>query len=432
MTKIQHFEVCIVGAGAAGMFAAIAASKKYDSIAKSKSSILVLEKNRKPGVKILMSGGTRCNITHATDEVGIANAFGNQGRFLRSALNSLTPQKIIEWIEERGVKTKREDTGKIFPVSNKAIDVRDAIWNEVAGHCTCRTGVAVTSIEKTDDFFLVTTEDTIYQCQTLIIASGGQSYPGCGTTGDGYAWARQFGHTIVKPVPSLTPIKSLESWVHELSGVTCERVCISIHGEKKKSSHHQTTLDVRRQKAMSQNPDSLLFTHFGFSGPAALNPSRFVAYSDQQNELEMQIDFLPNRNGEQLSSDLIELKSKAGQKELRSILHGELQRRLLEKLIQKTGLSSNATLSDLSHKSLRRIVTELKQCRIPINGTLGFKKAEVTAGGVSLKEIDSKTMQSKLVPNLYFAGEILDVDGPIGGFNFQAAFSTGWVAGLNH
>lgn len=430
----NHYDLIIIGAGAAGMFAAISAAKKIGS--DSRSRILLIEKSNKPGVKILISGGTRCNITHATDESGIAEAFGNQGRFLRSALAAMPPQQVIRLVESRGVATKREDTGKIFPISNRAIDVRDAFWELVKQGCTTRLGEAVISIDRVSDQFQIMTnaaKANVVTANQLIIACGGQSYPGCGTTGDGYAWARQFGHTIVKTVPSLTPIKSSETWVHELSGLTCPRVGVSVIGEKEKpAKRNQTTFDTLRQKQLSKSPDSLLFTHFGFSGPAILNPSRFVAYSNHQTELELSLDFEPDQSLEQLAESFVSKKQTDRNRSVDFLLNRNIQKRLAEKIVALSNLSAHQKLPEVSNKELRRLAETIKRVRIPISGTLGFKKAEVTAGGVSLDEVNSKTMESKKQEKLFIVGELLDLDGPIGGYNFQAAFSTGWLAGMQY
>lgn len=423
------WDVLVVGAGAAGLMAATSAGA-------SGQRVLVLEKNRKIGVKILMSGGTRCNITHNCDARGIAEAFGRQGKFLRSALAALPPEDVIRMIESQGVATKVEPTGKIFPVSNKAIDVRDALVKlATAAGAEILTEQPVRSIEAVDVLetvagsgphrFEVRTDAGTFRCRNLVITTGGKSYPGCGTTGDGYAWAQQFGHSIVRTVPALAPVVCHEDWVHSLSGITIDDCELGVLIEPPKRK--QKPLDVRR--------GPLLFTHFGFSGPTVMNLSRAITQFEaaklpadaELEHLVLRCDFLPTITDNDLESKLQDQRQTAGKQATAQSLTPYLPRRLVEMLLQRADVPAEQKNADLSKKHLQQLVDAIKRTTVPLHGTLGYKKAEVTAGGVNLKEIDSRNMQSKLHPGLFFAGEILDLDGPIGGFNFQAAFSTGWA-----
>jgi predicted Rossmann fold flavoprotein len=416
-------DLIIVGGGAAGLWAAARS-------AECGCRTLLLEKNNQVGVKILMSGGTRCNITHATDHRGIADAFATfdkkQAGFLRSALATMPPEQVIELIEAEGVATKIEETGKIFPVSNRAIDVRDALLNR-ATDCGAQiqTDSPVVSIRKEADSFVVTTEQAEFSASRVLITSGGQSYPGCGTTGDGYAWAKKFGHTIVNPVPALTPITTNEDWITSLKGITLPDASISVvqRDLERESNGYgpKQFLDTRRS--------SLLLTHFGFSGPAALDLSRVITRSDERSQMCLVCDFVTTLDFEPLLVQLSNRFRNAGKKNLATILPEFVPRRLAEAVIVQSSVLPDTRAAELSKRQIRKLAMGLKSCVVPISGTLGFRKAEVTAGGVSLAEVDSRTMQSKLVDGLYFAGEVLDIDGPIGGFNFQAAFSTGWLAG---
>ena len=419
----MQYDLIIVGAGAAGLFAAARA-------AECGCKTLVLEKNSQAGVKILMSGGTRCNITHATDQRGIAAAFAKfdkkQAKFLRSALASLPPDRVIELLEAEGVRTKVEDTGKIFPVSNKAIDVRDALLKRVNDFgAEIQVNHAVEAIQRTGDSFSLTTTRGSFTARQLLITSGGQSYPGCGTTGDGYVWARQFGHTIVNPVPALTPIKTDEVWVRELKGITLPDAAISV-------VRYDPTRDVtgyRTKQFLDTRRSSLLFTHFGLSGPSALDISRLITRDSDRNQLRLVCDLQPHIGFEQFQTQLFNAFRSGGQKQIGSIMPDFAPRRLAETSLACCDVPADTRAAEVSKKQVRQLATFYKACVIPISGTLGFRKAEVTAGGVSLVEVDSRTMQSKLITGLFFAGEVLDIDGPIGGFNFQAAFSTGWLAG---
>ncbi len=419
----MQFDLIIVGGGAAGLIAAARA-------AECGCRTLLLEKNDQAGVKILMSGGTRCNITHATDHRGIAQAFAafdrKQAGFLRSALAALPPERVVELIEAEGVATKVEDTGKIFPVSNRAVDIRDALLRRAtAAGSTLRINSPVTSIAKTDDGFSVATPSEQFSTRRLLITSGGRSYPGSGTTGDGYAWARQFGHTVVHPVPALTPVTTNEDWVRELKGITLPDVAVSLVVQDPEREQH----GYGAKQFLTTRRSSLLLAHFGFSGPAALDISRVITRRADSAALNVVCDFVPETSFDDLLAQLTASCRNNGRKQIAPLLHEVVPRRLAETLVLRAIGPVNVPAAEVSKGQLRKLVTLLKACVIPSSGTLGFRKAEVTAGGVHLKEVDSKTMQSKLMSGLYFAGEVLDVDGPIGGFNFQAAFSTGWLAG---
>lgn len=397
---------------------------------------LLLEKNRKLGVKILMSGGTRCNITHHCDVRDIVSAFGRQGKFLHSALAALPPQDVIKKIEEQGVPTKIEATGKIFPVSNKAIDVRDALV-ELArqGSVSIRPEQTVTKLARSATGFEVQTQTETFQCRSLIITTGGKSYPGCGTTGDGYHWAEQFEHTIVPPVPALVPILNACPWANELKGITIEKTVVDVWQPEQEIPPGAELSKSQRKKLMARSiakrEGSFLFTHWGFSGPAVLDVSREVARHPDRKSLELVCDFQPSISAPHLQAQLAAKKSQNGKQLAINLLHDWFPKRMAESLLESASINPNTRNAELSKQNLVQIESQVKRCRFEINGTLGFEKAEVTAGGVNLKEIDSKSMQSKTTPGLFFAGEVLDLDGPIGGFNFQAAFSTGWLAGLS-
>jgi predicted Rossmann fold flavoprotein len=403
------FETIAIGAGAAGLLAATRAAERG-------RRTLLLEKNRKPGVKILMSGGTRCNITHATDRRGIVGAFGEQGPFLHSALAALGPDELLAMFHAEGVATKVEPGGKVFPTSDRALDVLRALERMLA-----RSGAqlvldeAVTGIDPNGAGFQVRTNRRSLTAKKVIVTVGGQSYPGCGTAGDGYAWAKALGHTIVPPRPALVPLLSPAPWVHELRGVTVPDVVVSIaESGEKPVSHHR---------------GSFLFTHFGLSGPVVMDLSRVVTERPHVASWQAVCDFLPAMKEAELTARLATEAAAAGKKAVVNFLDQLAPRRLVEALMKLAHVPIERRFAELSKTERTALVQALKSTAIPINGSLGFKKAEVTAGGVSLADVDSRTMQSKRTPNLYLAGEILDLDGPIGGYNFQAAFSTGYLAG---
>ena len=435
-SDVAVYDIAVIGAGAAGMLAAARAAERG-------LRVVLVEKNRKAGVKILMSGGTRCNITQATDRRGIVVAFGSQGSFLHSALAALGPEELIAMFHAEGVATKVEPTGKVFPVSDRAIDVRDALLRmlERAG-VEMRLGEAVIDIKNEPNAlasgveannlernspeasacgsqqckFLVVTERGKISAEKVILTTGGQSYPGCGTTGDGYAWARALGHTIVLPRPALVPLRSPASWVHELSGVTIPDVRIQIIGRES-------------TKPLAERRGSFLFTHFGLSGPVAMDVSRAITANPDAPGWQAVCDFLPSTTREQLLTQLAQEAVSNGKRAVSAIANEWLPRRLAEALLTEATIALDHRVAELGKQQRNQLVDAIKRQAIPLSGSLGFKKAEVTAGGVALAEVDSRNMQSKLVPGLFLAGEILDLDGPIGGYNFQAAFSTGSLAG---
>ncbi|MFZ4609019.1 MAG: NAD(P)/FAD-dependent oxidoreductase [Gemmataceae bacterium] len=403
-----NWDVIVVGAGAAGLLAGISAGK-------SGAKTLVLEKNRKPGVKILMSGGTRCNITHNTDNRGIVKAFGNNGKFLHSPLAAFSVDETIRFFNQAGVATKIEATGKIFPVSNKALDVLDALLNQLKHeNATLVLETPVLDIDATEDGFLLKTNLQTFHAKKIILTTGGLSFPGCGTTGDGYKFAMKFGHSIKETQPALAPLKTDARWVHELSGVTIPDVGVTA---------------CLNEKPMMQDRGSFLFTHFGLSGPVILNVSKALNSLSNFKNSSLKLDFLPSVKETDLEAKLQSFASTDGKKLLSVALGELLPRRLLEGLFSQIGFSPERKCAGISKDERKAIVVSIKSKSVNITGTLGYAKAEVTTGGVSLDEVNSKTMESKLKKGLYLAGEILDLDGPIGGFNFQAAWSTGFLAG---
>lgn len=406
---LENRDVVVIGAGAAGLLAAARAAERG-------RSTMLLEKNRKPGVKILMSGGTRCNLTHNTDARGIIKAYGVQGRFLSFALAALGPRDVVNLVEAEGVPTKIEPGGKIFPVSNRATDVLDALMKRFQ-----RSGAVLAleeplrEVARDGPSFLLTTAKRTLRADKIIITVGGQSYPGSGTAGDGYAWARHFEHTVVPPRPALVPLAVQLPWVRELLGITVPDVRVRLQDPE------GAVLDERR--------GSFLFTHFGLSGPVVLDVSREVTGHPRPGKLVLVCDFLPDMSAEELDRHVREAIAASGKKPLGKLLPDALPVRLRETLVVQAGLTPDRPGAELRQDERLRLIQAVKETRIALSGALGFEKAEVTAGGVALNEVDPRTMQSQRVPNLYFAGEVLDLDGPIGGYNFQAAFSTGWLAG---
>ncbi len=406
---MPDWDAVIVGAGAAGLMAAIHAAERG-------RRVLLLEKGKKPGVKILMSGGTRCNITHDCDARGIIAAFGTNGKFLHSALAAHSPKDSIAFFNGEGVATKIEDTGKIFPVSNRAVDVLEALLKRLhRSGATLATTEPMTAMQQLPEGgFRITTPQRELTCEHVLITAGGKSYPGCGTTGDGYAWATQFGHTIVPTCPALVPLTVQPAWVGELRGITLPDVNLKV---------------LDRGKLLTSRRGSMLFAHFGLTGPAPLDVSRAVSGHPHPASLVLEVDLLPTLPEPQFEAFLQAESLASGKKQLAVVLAEKLPRRVCDQLLLLCGQALDRRAAALSKVDRQKLVASVKRLPIPLRGTLGFEKAEVTAGGVSLDEVDSRTMQSKRVHGLYFAGEVLDLDGWIGGYNFQSAWSTGWLAG---
>lgn len=426
-----ELDAIILGAGAAGLFAAIRAAERG-------RRVVLLEKNRKPGVKILMSGGTRCNLTNArglrnlrvvTGPIdpahdprqargarSIQQAFGESGgKFLGPALRGFSVEDSVAFFENEGVATKIEGNGKVFPASDRAVDVVDAIVRRLErSGAVLRVSCPALSVAWEGDRFVVATPAGPMMAPRLIVAVGGQSYPGCGTCGDGYGIARGFGHTIREPKPALVPLRLGADWVAGLRGISVPDARASVIGPDGQS------LQERRE--------AVLFAHFGLTGPAILDISRAVARHERIESLQLELDFAPDLRVEQIDAALASA-CRVGRAAVVGLLPGALPRRLGEALMSAVGVPPDRVGPELTREERRRLAGGVKGLRIPILGTLGFAKAEVTSGGVRLDEVDPQTLESRLRPGLHFAGEVLDLDGLIGGYNFQAAWSTGWLAG---
>jgi predicted flavoprotein YhiN len=421
------WDVMVIGAGAAGLLAAQRAARRG-------CRTLLLEKNRKPGVKILMSGGTRCNLTHATDVQGMLAAFGTQARFLRAAIHQLPPDQLVRYFEQAGVLTKVESTGKVFPVSNRALDVQQALWRDaLAAGVDLQLGRAVSQLARSNGQWHLRAGDLSVSGRRLIVTTGGCSYPGCGTTGDAYAWMAELGHTVVAPRPALVPVTCNDGWIASLSGITLEDVVVRVVSQAvldglPSNADATQRISVCRKQARAERRGAMLLTHFGLSGPAVLDISREITLHADPCEVRLVCDLLPAWSVEELQSDWQRQAGHQGAKTVVRCLSELLPQRLAAALLVQGEMAAECKMAEWSRADRMTMLVLLKSLEIPVTGTRGFAKAEVTAGGVSLTEIDPQRMASRCADDLFIAGELLDVDGPIGGFNFQAAFSTGWLA----
>ena len=408
--------IVIVGAGAAGLWAAGVAAR---AMGRAGADILLLEKTARTGTKVLASGGTRCNLTTSLGPDEALRLFRpSAGRFLRSAFRNLPPLELRRRFAALGVESVEAPLEKVFPKSGRARDVRDALEAEArAAGVRIELQAGVHALARARDAWRLELHDgrRVF-CESLLLCSGGASYPSTGTTGDGYAWLASLGLNVVPPVPALVPLTSPAAWVRELAGLSVQE------GEARLLSPQGRLLGRRSRP--------LLFTHRGVSGPAAMDLSVHVARAGTPcSEFTLLVDLLPSLEREALREFLIEGARRSGAPRLARVFEGQVPRRLLIAALRQAGLNQdNPRAIELSKSARHELVEALKGLRIPVDGSEGFERAEVTAGGLQLSAVDPRTMRANALPNLWVFGELLDVDGPIGGLNFQAAFACAELA----
>lgn len=406
----MKYDVAVIGAGPAGMMAAGKAGELG-------AAVILIEKNPSLGIKLLMSGNGRCNITNKTNNPReMIDKFGKNGKFLFSAFAKFGVNEVINFFESRGVKTKVEKENCVFTASDKARDVLNALLDYLReSKVEVRTNTAVSKIvaknNRIEKIILANGQEIV--ADKFIVCTGGKSYPQTGSTGDGYIWLEQLGHTITPLSPVLTPVVVKEPWVKELEGVSLRDVGISVYKDNKK-------VDSRTGDA--------IFTDNGMSGPIVILLSKNINES-LDGSVKLLIDFKPERDLAQMDKLLQTNFQNNGNKLIKNSLNDLIPAKLVSIVLKLAQIEPEKKVNIISKEERKKILHLLKEFTLEVKELGGFNKAIVTAGGVGLKEVDSKTMKSKHYCNLYLAGELLDIDGPTGGYNLQACWSTGYVAG---
>jgi len=405
----MEYDVAVIGGGASGL---IAAGRAGESGAKT----ILVEKNTAVGLKLLMTGGARCNLTnYIEDKKILASNFGSAGRFLISAFSRFGPSETIDFFNALGLPTKKEENNRVFPRENTARAVLQALLDYLK-----KSGVVIKAGTAVKEFVLdkgkigeiILVDGQRVRATNYILTTGGRSYPATGSSGDAYNWLEKMGHKIIVPSPALTPIIVKDSFVAELEGLSREGISLSLFQGRKKIAASQ---------------GSVLFTALGISGPAALDISRFIR-PPFQDDLILSLDFFPELTGENLDDKLLEIFS-GSNKTFKNSLAGFLPPKLISPLARLLALDPEKLANSITKRERRELANRLKDFCLGVKGLAGYDKAMLTAGGLDLREVDPKTMRSRIIPNLFVAGEVLDIAGPTGGFNLQACWSTGRTAG---
>ena len=399
--------VAVIGGGPAGMIAAGRLKNRVDKV-------ILIEKNPMLGKKLRITGKGRCNITNVADIEDIMANIPTNSRFLYSALYSFTNDDVIELMHSLGVPTKVERGGRVFPESDSARDVAEALKRYALGKNVILLKENATGIIVKDGKVAgVKCGDKEIPADSVIVATGGVSYPLTGSTGDGYRFAENMGHTVVAPKPSLVPLETKEKWVADVMGLALKNVELTLwSGEKK----------------IYTDFGEMLFTHFGVSGPIVLSAS---CHLKKAKDVKITIDLKPALSEEQLDKRILRDFEAAGKKHLQNSLDELLPRALIPVIIKEAGLDGHKEVCSITKEERRKLLIAMKKLTLTVTGTRPVAEAIITSGGVKVSEINPSTMESKLVPGLYFAGEVIDVDAYTGGFNLQIAFSTGYLAGEN-
>ena len=403
----KSYNTIIIGAGAAGMLCAITSAKRG-------KKVLLLEKLSSVGMKLKATGGGRCNLTNTLKSEEFMACFGRNGRFMTTALESFNNQDVIEFFHSIGVKTASRDGFRVFPDSHNSMSIIDGLQKAMSElNITISCEKEVTSIEVQNSQIVgVKTLHDNYLCDSVIIATGGKGYPSLGATGDGYELAKKVGHKVTDIYPAMTPLKTKESWMESCRGDTMAKVKIVV--------------DMKKHKKLSAVGD-LIFTKDGIRGPVVLDFAREITpLIEKYGEVPLLLNLTKALNEEQIRAKFIDNHTLSCEKVMTSFLPKPLS---LE-LCKLCDANPDTVFSKLSGVTRDKLIKILAWTPLTITGDQGFEKAMITRGGISLKEIDPKTMQSRLIDGLYFCGEVMDLDGPCGGYNLQWSFSSGYLAGL--
>lgn len=405
----EEFDTVIVGGGVSGSFAGIFAGERGKRVG-------IVEKNERICKKILFTGKGRCNLTNLNPIEEFPDKYRN-GKFLINAFSQFSNFNLIKFFEENGLKLKVERGKRVFPESDNSEDVISVIRkllekNKVKIFLRER----VIDIEKKKNFFEIKTDKRILISKTVLLSTGGKSFPQVGSEGDGYIWALKFGHTIIKPVPSLCGIEIEEKFIKKWEGITLKNVLVTAELEGKK---------------IGKEFGELLFTHYGVSGPAILNISGDISENLEKGEIKIIISFKPALNYEILDKRIQREIKENPNKSLKNIFKNLLPSRIVEEFLKISNVNPEKKGHQLLKEERKNIIEKLLKFPITVKKTRPFEDSMVTRGGICVNEINPKTMESKIVKGLYFAGEIIDIDGKTGGYNLQACFSTGFVAGKN-
>ena len=409
----------IIGGGPAGLMAAISSAKNGDKVT-------IIEKMNSCGKKLLITGKGRCNITNnAQMDKFMANTPTNP-KFLYGVFNNFTNKDIIELLESEGVKTKVERGERVFPVSDRAQDVLEALLHilkkENVQILTNTTAKRIITDAEKNVLGVELDDGKEIKADKIILATGGKSYPVTGSTGDGYRIAKDLGHTITKIEPSLVPLTSHDEVCKELQGLSLRNVAIQLR---------------ICDKVVYKDFGEMLFTHFGVSGPIVLSASSYLVKTKnieqilKEDKVELEIDLKPALSEEKLDARILRDFEEQKNKQFKNSLDKLLPQKLIPVIIEKTNINGSKKINEITKQERQKLVKELKHFRISINGTRPIEEAIVTSGGINIKEINPKTMESKLISGLYFAGEVIDVDCLTGGYNLQVAWSTGYTAGIS-
>lgn len=398
--------IAVIGGGAAGCMAAIRA-------AQCGADVVVFERNAKIGRKLYITGKGRCNVTNDCSVQEVLQNVPRNSRFLTSAVTRFPPEAVKAFFQKAGVTLKTERGNRVFPASDKAADVIDALFLTMRKCGIQLRQDVVIGIECLEDgSFLVRGESGGERCKAVILATGGVSYPLTGSTGDGYRFARAFGHTIVEPRPSLVPLVSGDDCCQRMQGLALRNVAVKVKNEKK--------------KVVFEEQGEMLFTHFGMSGPLILSAS---AHLKPDEHYTVWIDLKPALDEQTLEQRLLREFGERANQDFHNVLEGLLPRLMVPVMVERTGIPADQKVNSITKQQRRRLLEELKGFSVSIEGPRPIAEAIITAGGIKTGEIDPKTMMSKKCPGLFLAGELIDVDAYTGGFNLQIAWSTGHAAG---